>query len=106
MDAAYVLEAVALMALVTFGLRALPFLAAQWLQKHALIQKLGQFLPLAVMTLLVMQAAGSAAGQHHGAPWREALTLALVVILQWRWRKTLWSILLGTTLYVLLRNLV
>lgn len=106
MDAAYVLEAVALMAVVTFGLRALPFLAAQWLQKHALIQKLGQFLPLAVMTLLVLQAAGSAAGQHHGAPWREGLTLALVVILQWRWRKTLWSILLGTTLYVLLRNLV
>lgn len=106
MDTEYVLLSLALMALVTFVLRALPFLAAQWLQRHPLVQRLGQFLPLAIMTLLVLHALAGAALPHQVWPWREALTVAVVVVLQWYWRRTLWSILLGTAIYVLLRNLV
>lgn len=35
---------VAMMA-ITFALRALPFLAAQWLQKHSFVKRLGDFCP-------------------------------------------------------------
>lgn len=103
-DSGYVLGVIAAMALVTFALRALPFLASQWLEKHPLVQGLGRFLPLAIMTLLLVHAVTSAATAHAGGPWPELLAITLVVGLQWRRRNALLSILLGTGLYVLLRN--
>ncbi len=53
-DHTYVISAILLMGLVTFALRALPFVAARWLQKHPIVKRFGQFLPLAIMTLLLV----------------------------------------------------
>jgi branched-subunit amino acid transport protein AzlD len=100
----YLIGVIAAMGLITFALRALPFVAAQWLQKHTLVQKLGQFLPLAIMTLLLVHSATGAALEHAGGPWPELLAAALVVLVQWRSRNALLSIVLGTCLYVLMRN--
>jgi branched-subunit amino acid transport protein AzlD len=100
----YLIGVIAAMGLITFALRALPFVAAQWLQKHTLVQALGQFLPLAIMTLLLVHSATGAALEHAGGPWPEVLAIALVVLLQWRSRNALLSIVLGTCLYVLMRN--
>jgi branched-subunit amino acid transport protein AzlD len=100
----YLIGVIAAMGLVTFALRALPFVAARWLQKHTLVQALGQFLPLAIMTLLLVHSATGAALSHPGGPWRELVAVAVVVVLQWRGRNALLSILIGTCLYVLLRN--
>jgi branched-subunit amino acid transport protein AzlD len=104
-ESKYVLLVIAAMTLVTFALRALPFLAAQWLKKHPIVQRLGQFLPLAIMTLLLLHSATSAAVEHDAGPWPELLAVALVVLLQWRTRNALLSIVVGTGLYVLMRNL-
>jgi branched-subunit amino acid transport protein AzlD len=104
MDHSYVTSVMIAMGLVTFGLRALPFFAAQWLQKHPLVQKLGQFLPLAIMTLLLVHALVGAASEHTRGPWIELIAVACVVLLQWFSKNALLSILLGTLLYVLLRN--
>ena len=52
-DSDYALKAIAAMGLVTFVLRALPFVAAQWIEHHPIVRRLGQFLPLAIMTLLL-----------------------------------------------------
>ena len=41
-DTPYALGVLAAMAVVTFGLRALPFLAARFLQSHPLVQRLLQ----------------------------------------------------------------
>jgi branched-subunit amino acid transport protein AzlD len=101
----YVLGVIAAMALVTFALRALPFLAAQWLKKHPIVQKLGQFLPLAIMTLLLLHSGTSAARAHAAGPWPELLAVALVIFLQWRTKNALLSIVVGTSIYVLMRNL-
>ncbi len=80
----YALGALAAMAVVTFGLRALPFLAAKFLQRHPLV-------------------VGSARANPAG-PWAELAAVSCVLGLQW-WRKhALLSILAGTALYVLLRN--
>jgi branched-subunit amino acid transport protein AzlD len=104
-ESTYVIVVIAAMTLVTFALRALPFLAAQWLKKHPIVQKLGQFLPLAIMTLLLLHSGTSAALEHAAGPWPELLAVALVVLLQWRTRNALLSIVIGTSIYVLMRNL-
>jgi branched-subunit amino acid transport protein AzlD len=97
--------AIAAMAVVTFALRGLPFVAARWLQRHPGVQRVGRFLPMAIMVMLVLHAGVGAARQHVQGPWSELLAVAVVVGLQWRWRHPLLSILAGTGLYVLLRNL-
>ena len=101
----YVGGVIVAMAGVTFVLRALPFVAAHWLKKHPIVHRLGQFLPLAIMTLLLVHSAAGAALEHPAGPWPELLAVALVVLLQWRSRNALLSILAGTCVYVLLRNI-
>jgi branched-subunit amino acid transport protein AzlD len=104
LDSGYVVSVLVAMGLVTFALRALPFVAAQWLQKHPVVHSLGEFLPLAIMTLLLTHTVvGAAQSDPHG-PWPELVAVALVVVLQWRSKHALWSILSGTGLYVVLRN--
>jgi len=103
-DTSYVLGVLLAMGAITFALRALPFVAAQWLKKHPFVQRLGRFLPLSIMTLLVLHAlAGAAAEDLHG-PWPELLAVTAVVALQWWRRNPLLSMLSGTLLYLLLRN--
>mgnify|MGYP003609566594 CR=1 FL=1 len=103
-DSPYVLAVIAAMALTTFALRGLPFIAAQWLQRHPIVQRLGQFLPLAIMTLLLVHSAAGAAREHAGGPWFEGIAIALIAVLQWKRRNALLSILVGTGVYVALRN--
>ncbi len=103
-DSAYALGAIAAMALVTFGLRALPFLSARWLAQSPRVQSLGRFLPLANMALLLLHTAQGQAQNNPAAPWAEIAGIGLTLALQWRWRQALLSIGAGTALYVVLRN--
>jgi branched-subunit amino acid transport protein AzlD len=103
-DTGYVIGVIAAMGLVTFALRALPFVGAQWLNKHPLVQRLGQFLPLAIMTLLTIHSAAGSAREHAAGPFPELIAIALVAVLQWRTRNALLSILVGTAAYVAMRN--
>jgi len=103
-DSGYVVAVLVAMGLVTFALRALPFVAAQWLQKHPAVQSLGEFLPLAIMTLLLTHAVVGAAQDDSNGPVPELIAVVLVAGLQWRGKNALWSILAGTGLYVALRN--
>jgi branched-subunit amino acid transport protein AzlD len=105
-DNTYVAGVIVAMGLLTFALRALPFVAAHWLKNHPRVHRLGQFLPLAIMTLLLVHAAVGAAREHPSGPWPEALAIAVVVLAQWRRRNALLSILLGSGVYVLIRNLL
>ena len=104
MDTSYALGVLAAMAVVTFGLRALPFLAARCLQSHPLVQRLGRFLPLAIMTLLLLHTLVDSAKENPTGPWAELAAVAAVVVLQYWRRQPLLSILVGTGLYVALRN--
>ena len=104
-DSAYVFGVIAAMALVTFALRALPFVAGQWLHKHPLVHRLGQFLPLAIMTLLLLSSTLGAMAEDPDRPWPEIAAVLLVAAVQWLSKNALLSVLLGTGAYVLLRNL-
>lgn len=103
-DSTYALSAIAAMAVITFGLRALPFLAARWLEKSPRVRALGRFLPLAVMSLLLLHTAIGSAHNNPQGPWAELAAVTVTMALQWVWRQPLLSILAGTALYVLLRN--
>lgn len=104
MDILYLLAVIGVMGVVTFGLRALPFLSAHWLRRSPVIQHLGRFLPLAIMALLLVHSATGAAREHEAGPWPELLAIAVTCFLQWRSRNALLSIVAGTALYVLIRN--
>ena len=104
-DTGYILTAIALMALVTILLRALPFIAGHWLRRHPLVHKLGASLPLSIMVLMLIDSAAGQARAHGGLPWQEMAAVVVVALLQWRTRQTLLSIAAGTALYVGLRAL-
>lgn len=93
------------MGAVTLGLRALPFLAAPWLRRYPVIARLGHFLPPAIMTLLLLDTLRGASAANPAGAWQELLAIAAALLLQWRWRRPLPSILGATLLYVALRNL-
>lgn len=103
-DAGYVLGAILAMGLTTLALRALPFFAARWLQRHALVARLGRFLPPAIMCLLLAHSVVGSARSHAAGPWPELAAVILVVLLQWRSANVLLSIFTGTAAYVLMRN--
>ncbi len=103
-DRDYAVEVILAMGLVTFALRALPFVASQWLQKHPIVERLGQFLPLTIMTLLLVHAVAGAAHEHASGPWPELLAVLLVMLLQWFVKNALLSIVVGTLVYVFIRN--
>ena len=103
-DSGNVMGVIAAMGAVTFALRATPFVASRWLNKHPLVQRLGEFLPLAIMTLLLLHSVVGAAKEDARGPWPELFAVATVALLQWRSRNALVSILVGTGCYVLMRN--
>lgn len=101
----YVLTVIGVMAAITVGLRALPFIGGHWLRRHPLVHKLGDTLPLSIMVLLLVDTVAGQARTNPYGPWQEIIAVALVVLLQWRTRQTLLSIVAGTAAYMVLRAL-
>lgn len=80
-------------------------MAGKFLRRHNLVQKLGDSLPLAIMTLLLVDTLyGQSRGNPHGI-WQELLAAAIVIVFQLRSRQPLLSILAGSVVYVLLRSM-
>ena len=91
-------HAVAVSALITFGLRALPFFAFSGSRKMpASLERLGQALPSAIMAVLIIYC------------MKDIPTggiSAAVVFITYKWKhQTLVSILLGTISYMMLLRL-
>ena len=93
---------VAVIALVTAGLRFLPFLIFRGRQTPAFISYLGRVLPYAIMGMLVVYCLRntSITAAPHGIP--ELIATALVVGLHIWKKNTLLSIIAGTVCYMVL----
>lgn len=104
-DTTYALWAIGAMTVVTVLLRALPFLAAPWLKHLPLVMQLGRFLPLAIMTLLLLDTLRGNMADNPAGAWQEAVAIAVAIVLQGRTRQPLLSILAATALYVVFRNM-
>lgn len=102
---AYVIMAVAIMAGVTFLIRALPFLILGDKKTPAYIDYLGKYLPYSIIGMLVVYCLKdiSFTDTPYGLP--ELAAVILVAVLH-RWkRNTLLSIVIGTVFYMLLLQL-
>lgn len=101
----YLAAFIAVTALATFLTRVTPFVFLSRHSEHPLLQHLGQFLPAAVMTLLVI------IFLHRSAHWSaptfgvDAIGPALVVVVLHLWKRhALLSIAAGTVCYMLIQQ--
>lgn len=94
--------AVVIMAVVTYILRALPFVAFRSRQVPKYIEYLGKYLPYAVMAMLVVYCLKGIdiLSGNHGIP--EIIATAAVVLLHIWKRNTVISVVAGTVLYMIL----
>lgn len=97
-----ILASLTVILVVTFALRALPFVIIEPLRSSAYVSFLGRYMPVGVMLVLVVYTLRdvSFTGPSHGIP--EALALLVTVVVHLWWRNALLSIVAGTGLYVLL----
>lgn len=93
-----------IMAAVTFGLRAFPFVARGFIAHHPRIQVLGRRLPVAMMVLLTLYAMNVHHWQQPSDGYAQLIAVMLVACLQlWRGQALL-SIFSGTVVYMGLVN--
>ena len=98
---------VAVMALVTAGLRFLPFLIfGENRQTPKLITYLGKVLPYAIMAMLVVYCLKSVTPLEYPYALPELIACAVVVLAHVWKRNTLLSIISGTVCYMLLVQFV
>ena len=97
---------IAVMSLVTIGLRALPFLLLSGKRKvPQKILYLGELLPGAALGMLVIYCLRDLSFTAPAYGSRELLSCAAVVLVQMKTRNTIYSILAGTLLYMLLLHI-
>lgn len=103
-DLSYLFIVFIAMAAVSAAERMIPFAASSWLQKQRWVKPMGDFLPLAVMVLLVLHSSTESALARGGLPVPEAAAILVTLILQWFVKNPLLSIFSGTACYVMLLN--
>ncbi len=104
-DMSYLFLGFIAMGVISYAQRALPFAASTWLQRQRWARVLADFLPLAIMLILVVHSSTEAALSHGGLPIPEIVAVVSTLLLQWFLRNSLLSIFSGTLIYVLLLNL-
>ncbi|MCI5955112.1 MAG: AzlD domain-containing protein [Lachnospiraceae bacterium] len=103
----YILFAVFVSALITFGLRALPFLLFHGKRKMPeWLSRLGAILPSAIMAVLIVYCLRSVKNDFvgNGIP---GLIAVLVVAASYKWKhSTFISIVAGTAVYMVLIRII
>lgn len=102
MSDSYILVSIGVMALVTFLIRALPFLVLGNKPTPKFLEYLGKYLPFSVMAMLVVYCLKGVSifEGTHGLP--EFIAVAVTATLQALKHNTLISIIVGTITYMLL----
>lgn len=105
-ESLYPILVIAVVALVTFALRAFPFLLFGRKPLPDTVKYLGKVLPASIMTILVIYCLRGTdiTSSPHGAP--ELISCVLVVILQAVKKNMYVSIVAGTLVYMLLIRLM
>lgn len=103
-DTVHIAVLVAASAAVTWALRCIPFAVLAPMRHSALIRFLSLHMPLGVMVMLALYTVRDVPNQ----PARQQVWLLVAVLVTagmqlWR-RHALWSILLGTAVYVVLMS--
>jgi branched-subunit amino acid transport protein AzlD len=102
----YLLGAIVVLSLMCLLMRWLPFLLGGWLKGKETFMHLSRQLPIAIIAALVVYYIVMMSKPTH---WHnltgEVIGLIVTLLLQWYYRKTVISLLVGTGVYVLLQEL-
>lgn len=102
----YLIAAIAIGGLITFGLRALPFAMLKPLRKSKFVRVLGQWMPAGIVLILAIVVLRDELIARGPAWWIVAVATAATVVTHLAFgRRALVSIAVGTTCYVVLVNL-
>ena len=101
-DALYPIAAIAVVALITWGLRAAPFMLFGSRPLPKAMRYLGRALPPAIMTVLVIYCLRNTSFDHSPFGIPELAACALVALLQIVKRNMYLSIIAGTVCYMVL----
>lgn len=104
-ETSYLIEAVAVASIVTFSLRALPFLIKGAVLRQKLIFRIKNAMPYGIVTILAIYAIVSTKVTSWQVAAGEALAISVTVILHLLKRNVLLSIFAGTSIYVLAINI-
>ncbi len=105
MDNAYVLAAIAVMALVTFLLRLTPFIMPQTILNRPITRNIADFTPLMIMVLLVTDAFKGQSPDDLDAILPLVLGIGTVAAIQFWLRIPLISILVGVAVHIAALNM-
>jgi branched-subunit amino acid transport protein AzlD len=103
-ETSYLVEAVAVASIVTFSLRALPFLVKGAVLRQKVILAIKSAMPYGIVTILAIYAIVSTKFTSWQIGVGEALAISVTVILHLLRRNVLLSIFAGTIVYVLAIN--
>lgn len=104
-ESLYLVFIVLAMTVVTFAIRAVPFvLGSHLLQKQKWIRHFGEFLPLSIMVLLILGSLFDTVERDWKLGVAGVLSVSLVVGLQWRFKRPLLSIFSGAILFIAFSN--
>jgi branched-subunit amino acid transport protein AzlD len=95
---------IAVMMLVTWGLRALPFFFKDWLNAHPFIAYIKNRFPLIMMLILVVYASEVYKAQHLNDVKFALLGIAFTALLQLVFKNYLISLFGGVAMYVMFIN--
>jgi branched-subunit amino acid transport protein AzlD len=101
----YILAFIAVATAATFATRVIPFLFLSRHHEHPLLLHIGRYLPAAVMALLVVVFLIKSASWSAPTFGADALLPCVVVVFLHLWRRNaLLSILVGTAVYMAIRQ--
>jgi branched-subunit amino acid transport protein AzlD len=104
MNTTYVISAIAVMATITIGIRAVPFLLPQALFSHELVQNIARVMPLLIMVTLVAHAFQNATWSLGGSAMPLVLGVTSTALMQYFVKVPLLSILVGLSIHLALVN--
>lgn len=105
-ETSYIWAVLAIAFVVTFALRAVPFAILKPLRSSKTINLLALWLPAGILFILALSTFSSSVGADFGNAWKAAAAVSVTAVLHLLCgRRTLLSVGLGTTTYILLLNL-
>lgn len=102
----YLLAVLALVFVIDFGLRALPFAVLEPLRESRFVQDMGTWMPAGILAVLAVVTLESHVVAVPGKAWAALLAAAVTVVAHlWGGRRMMLSIAAGTLSYIALLNL-
>ena len=100
----YIALMILVMGLITWGLRALPFVFKDWLISHPFVDYIKNRFPLIMMIILVVYASEAYKAEHFSDVQNSVIGIVVTAVLQIVFKNYLLSLFGGIVIYMALIN--